>query len=228
MGLKKGIRIYGRRVKGEDKTQLRVVDEVALPVSGGRSSLPDVINTFAPGTDLVEIPNDYGLEHLPTLENLAAFNDYMGYAVDNIIQFANTPHEITFPNEVPDAQQKEMKKCLLENQDSWYENSGGIMSLKADLLAQIAINGALSAEYVPTKRLDRIEKVVRVAPKFIVFVYDRKSDKFLPYQQPNSSFYRGTGNMNGLKKLNTTTYKYIAHRRYFETPYGAPPVDCCH
>lgn len=220
MGLKKEIELYGGGSNTRSKEAIPITSDF-MPVAGKRSSVPDVVNTFAPANKLQEIPHDFAVEYLATLENLAAYNDYFSYAVDNIIQLANTDHEIYFPDTVSAKDQKAMRLLLKSNEKKWYNNSSGISSLKADLLAQLVINGALSAEFIPDKKLEKIEKVVRVSPKYIVFVYDKTKDDFLPYQKSIIGINRKdpTGNI----PLNTKTYKYIAIRKYFSSPYGVPP-----
>lgn len=196
-------------------------DSDFLPMRGGRSSIQPQQTTFAPNGKLNAIQPDFAVEWLSTLENLAAFSPDFSLAINNIIFLANTEHEIYFSDEVPDKIQSEMKSWIKNNEAKWYGYSDGSRSLKADLLTQIAINGCLSAEIVPTNKLDNIKQIVRVSPKYIRFVYDKENDSWHPYQQ--LSGYVALKD-SGLHKLNTTTYKYIAHRRYFESPYGTPPL----
>lgn len=200
---------------------------IAKPITSGRSSVPNHVSTFAPRGGLEEIPPDFAIEFLTTLENLAAFNSDISYALDNLVQLANTPHEITFSDKVSDEDAKEMRLFLKENEGGWYQFSGGMHSLKSDLLTQVIINGALSAEIIPgSKRRnglpDHVKQVVRIAPKYIRFLYDREKDVFLPYQRPRNSIGLG-GNFIDLVELNTRQYHYIAWRRFFESPYAVPP-----
>lgn len=194
-----------------------------LPPTSGRSSVPDNITTFAPSQTLQEVQPDFALEWLGTLQNLASFNPDFSYAVDNIIQLANTEHEIEFSDKVSDSKAKAMRQYLKENEGNWYAYSGGMRSLKADLIAQLVINGCISAENVPNDKLNGIKQVVRVAPKDIRFVYDPKTDMYKPYQQAPITHGRARG-VNGLIELNTATYHYIALRRFGNTPYPVPPL----
>lgn len=220
MAINKELTFYGKPIMKlvNYKTSPKLTDDF-IPVAGARSSVPTHLATFAPGK-LQEIPNNFSVEYLSTLENLAAYDEYISYAVDNVVQLANTEHDIEFPDNISDSEKKKMLKIIRKNEENWYENSGGIGSLKADLLVQIVINGVLSAEFIPDKKLEKILKVVRVAPKHIVFVYDAINDIYTPYQKGSSVISQ---NNTGKIKLNTKTYKYIALRRMFETPYGMPP-----
>ena len=81
---------------------------IAQPITTGRSSVPNHVNTFAPKGGLAEIPPDFAIQFLSSLENLAAFNSDISYALDNIVQLANTPHEIIFSDQVSDEEAKKI------------------------------------------------------------------------------------------------------------------------
>lgn len=227
MELKKGNTFYGQEnyvsQVGPTLTVHNVTgeDDKFLPVSGGRSSQPTNVVTFAPTNKLNSIPPDFAVEYLEALEHLAAYNSDISYALDNIVHLANTPHEVYFSDKVPKKKQLEMRLHLKLRESAWYEFSGGERSLKADLLTQVVINGALSAEVVPNDKLTGVEQVIRVAPKYIRFVYNNQIDRYEPYQA-GSRMIQNT-DLTGMIKLNTTKYRYIALRRYFETPYATPP-----
>lgn len=220
MSIKKGIIFYGSDFAPAKQVNV-AGDDGFLPVSGGRSSVPELVSSFAPSNRLVEIPPDFAVEYLSTLENLAAYNSDISYALDNIVQLANTPHSIEFSDKVSERQAKEMRVHLKAKEASWYANSGGFRSLKADLLAQIVINGALSAEAYPDEKLKGIKQIVRVSPKVIRFAYNSENDTYEAYQM--ASGLRRDNAVNGMVKLNPLTYKYIALRRYFQSPYATPP-----
>lgn len=220
--LKKGNSFYGGENSFAPRIKLAVNDVDFVPTVAGRSSQPELVSTFAPTNKLVEIPPDFAREYLITLENLAAYNSDISYALDNIVQFANTEHEIFFSDKIPAKLIAKMKDELLIAEQKWYENSSGMRSLKGDLLAQIVINGALSAEAYPTERLDGIYQVVRVSPKHIIFAYDKSTQKYLPFQE-NFTGVASTTRLPGYVQLNPVTYKYIALRRFFQTPYATPP-----
>ena len=137
-----------------------------MPITtGARSSAETGIATFAPSNKLVEIPPDFAIEYLTTMENLVAFSSDVSYALDNIVSLGNTPHEIFFADSVPEKKQKEMRLHLKLVEKNWYAFSGGQRSIKGDLLTQVVINGALSSEVVPKEDLSGVKKVARVALK---------------------------------------------------------------
>lgn len=193
----------------------------ALPPTTGRSSVPQ-FNTFSPSQKLVEVVPDFAVEWYTTLENLAAYNHDVGFALDNIVQLANTEHEIVFSEETPDEIKKQILREIYDEQDKWYNFSEGMRSFKSDILAQGVINGAISIEIVPDILRKTIYQVVRIPPKYIRFVYDRTQDKYSSYQVVNYPQGQNTDFM-GLVKLNPITYKYVAWRRLFEGPYPTPP-----
>jgi len=193
-----------------------------FPTGTTRSSVEPVVTSFSSNYKLSEVKPEFAIEYLATLENLAAFNADVSYAVDNIVSLANTPHEIIFSDKVPEAKQKEMRTYLNEVENSWYAHSDGKRSLKGDLIAQAVINGAISAEIIPADDLRSLKKVVRVSPKNIRFVYDSKEDRYDAFQVVNN-FKTSDANFPGKVRLNPLTYKYIAMRRYFESPYAVPP-----
>lgn len=230
----------GRRSKAQppkSETKLSVVRSVddrlhngklktkPLPIGtfGKRSSQP-VINAGYNGSKLYQVESEFNLAVLDHMEYLVSTNEEFSHAVDNIVQMANTKHHIIFPDNIPQEQQKEMRLFLKLEEKKWYNYSSGSHSLKADLLVQTVLFGALSAEVVlQSKRnlLDSVQQIVRVGPKHIRFVYDNSNSTFEPYQVPKT--FTSRSNVNGMIKLNTNTYKYIAHRRYFDSPYPLPP-----
>lgn len=221
--VKSGNSFYGQG-NYQPKTITAIVGEedTFIPTSGGRSSVPDVLGTAAPPMKLIEIPPDFSLEYLATLENLCAFNSDLSYALDNIVQLANTPHDICFSDKISEKQANVMKEYLKQRESRWYQFSGGGSSLKGDLLAQVVVNGALSAEIIPDDKLEGIKQIVRIRPKNIRFYYDSEKDIFAPYQIGNYLYKKGT-KVGGMVELNTNTYHYIALRRLFQTPYAVPP-----
>jgi len=190
--------------------------------NAGRSSDP-TWKGFVPSQKLQEVPIDFAREWFTTMEHLAIYNQDVGYALDNIVQMANTNHEITFSDTVSEKVAAEMREFLKVEEKRWYSHSGGMRSMKADLLTQLVINGALSAEIIPDRTLSFVKQVVRVAPKYIHFVHNAATDQFEPYQQIQTINTGSSADFMGMKKLNTTTYKYIALRRIFEGPYPVPP-----
>lgn len=196
-----------------------------LPISAGRSSDPDLPTTLL--DILLEeasiIAPEYQVELIGVLEHLGKWNADISYAIENIVQLGNTPYDISFNDDIPASQVKKMRQELSDVENNWYAYSGGIQSLRNDLLAQGAVTGAISGEAVPTESLDGIKKIVLVSPKNVRFAYNKGFDIYEPYQKLNNMIGIRRDAVNGLIKLNVTTYKYYAVRRFNESPYAIPP-----
>lgn len=190
-----------------------------LPVKGGRISHPDSITLFdGLISEFAAVQPDYPIEFVKLMVNLATYNSDVSYAVSNIIQLGNTKHKIYFDDKIPAATQKKMTALLATNEKKIYR--GGINSLINDLLAQLAITGAVSAEIVANERLDDVRKAILVNPINIKFIYDKENDDYIPFQQITS----GMGVVpKGMVQLNENTYKYYPLQRFSEKPYAIPP-----
>lgn len=219
-----------------NKTQIRLkatrsivakAEDVSLPVKGGRVSLPDSYGTLGGYlSELSMTQPDFNYQLLSALEHLSIFHEDISYAVDNIVQLGNTagsfPSGVYFDDAISEDLQREMIARLKMKSKEWYSFSGGINSVINDLLAQAAITGAISAEIVPTERLDGVKKIVIVSPKNIKFKYNKDKDYYAPHQMIPQGTLSMTNDMQSVE-LNTTTYFYSAIRRNGEKPYAIPP-----
>lgn len=198
-------------------------DSILLPVKAGRSSESE---NSANGliSKSTALQPSFNIEELRILEYLAVYNRHISMAVENIITMANTDYKIEFPDNVPEKLQKKMLDHLHNKINSIYEYSDGSTSLINDLLAQAAINGCISIECIPNSPLKLgVKKVVRVSPKTVRFSYDDEQDTYLPHQVLIGVPMNNLKLSNGMVALNPATYKYIAMRRFNESPYAVPP-----
>lgn len=216
----------------ETKEQTPLADEVITslatenttlkPAAGGRSS-------ETPTSSLYEgimaeadmISPEFELELLKVCDYLAKFNADVSYAVDNIVQLGNTPATISFDDSVDDDLAREMVTYLKDAEQYIY--SGGMNSLRNDLLAQLAVSGAISAEYIPDKKLSKIQKVVIVPCVGIRFKYNRETVDYDAYQVRNNNVPIKGFALDAVKKLNPNTYRYYALRRFNDNPTAVPP-----
>ncbi len=205
-----------------EKKEKKIVK--SLGIGAGKSkpqSSESTVETFKINADIEEVKTDFAIEFLIGMENLAAYNSDFSYALDNIVQLGNKPHTISFDKGVSEEQAAAMLSHLKDKEKNWYEYSEGTSSLKGDLLAQIVVNGALSAEIVPAvagSKFVGVDKIVKLSPKYVRFALDKETNNFKPYQKLN-----GIKNGNQFIELNTNTYHYIALRRLFDSPYATPP-----
>lgn len=165
---------------------------------------------------------DYPIELIRVMRHLAMYHDDFSYAVENIVLLGNTNHEVLFDDKVSPAQASMMRAELKQMMKVWAP--GGENGLINDLLTQMVVAGALSAEAVPDKRLSQVEQIVMVDVDTIQFVFKVSTGKYEPWQRPLlSALSPRQLSQGGAVKLNPTTYKYIPLRRYSEAPYGIPP-----
>ena len=198
-------------------------NKVNTPVKGGRETQPefsDGLTTLISQTSTLIQP-DFDIRLIEVLEYLAAYNHDVGYAVDNIVSLANTEITMEFDDNVSDETRQQAIEHLNDKQDTWYNFADGINSMNNDFFTQLAVTGAISGEFVVANDLSGIDQIVRVNPKNIKFVYDKDGECFLPVQQKGILGLRTTDAM-GHVPLNTTTYRYIAMRRFKESPYALP------
>lgn len=198
------------------------------PKSGERSSIPDINGMVTGYKDAVaQISPEFAIELLPALEHLAKHNADISYAVDNIVQLGSTDFAVEFSDEVSDDMAKKMNLHLATVSKRWY-NYSDVNGLVRDLLTQVVVTGAVSAEIVPDAKLKGVAYTVLVNPKNIRFVYKQEDGQYHPYQVIQgvlgSMMVQASGPVStlGLKELNTASYKYIAGRRFSENPYAVP------
>jgi Ni,Fe-hydrogenase III component G len=198
--------------------------ETVLPITGaGRQTVPDNKTVLQVLGDLILVQPGFDTEWLEALEILAMFHPDISAAVDNI-SLANTDFQTTFDDAVSDSIAKEMMQVLTERRETWYGYADGINGFIDDSLAQCAVTGAMSHEWIVGRRLEGVSHVSMVTPKNIMFHHDTVKGIYVPVQKiPNNAMYIGPTVMGQYKKLNTVTYRYSAMRRLGESPYAVPP-----
>lgn len=198
----------------------------ALPP--GRQSIPDNNNSalgfLSPQFNIIN--PDYSIQFIPIIRTLCYTNPDLSQALDNIIQLGNSGHEISFDSGVDETEANLMREHLNARKLEWAEGNAGMDGLVNKMIAQILIAGALSTEWIPNSSLTGIDKCALINPETIRFVFDKKTQKYLPYQQPLHNVLQGkiaSISEMGLVKLNTNTYKYYGLNGDSEVPYGIPP-----
>jgi len=125
-----------------------------------------------------------------------------------IVSLANTGHKVEVITENQGVKEKAEKEleALAFNLN--------VDNLIFHLFSQIALYGCISAEIVVSKKLDGIEKIVRVHPATIYFELNPDTQEYEPWQ------------WIGLKdpvKLNPVTYRYLPLLTIDGSPYAIPP-----
>lgn len=156
---------------------------------------------------------DYPTRLIKVIEYLVEYNHDFGFALENIVQLANTPYTVSFDSSVKGDDVKGFKRLIDNSIDTWYQDTSGEMSLRNDMLVRCVIYGCICIDIVPNNTLTGVDQVVLVDPKTIVFKYDDIKERWMPWQ-----------NVNGeLIELNPITFKYYAVKRKGSKPYPMVP-----
>lgn len=149
------------------------------------------------------------VEFLEIIEKLSLTNPDFGQALNNIIRLGNTGHEVAVDAKTDSIieQATTRLKALASR-----INTDQLINR---LFRQMAVNGAISLEWVPESDLSGINKVVLVPVKDIIFKYDTKEDRYRPNQYDSVH--------NKYIELNEITYHYAAIETSDNSPYGIPP-----
>jgi hypothetical protein len=158
---------------------------------------------------------------LSLLKSLWIYNPDMSQFVSNIVNLANTGHQITV--DASSARRAEQAITRInESASRLYRNGAGIDGLINAYLAQIAWSGALSSEDVVNFAQRRVDKVVLVPVEQIRFRY--LEGEYVPHQKPGVGAGL-TRSPLGLVRLNDETYHYYALQTVENSPYAKPPAS---
>lgn len=160
-------------------------------------------------------------EMLAVLKHLHVFNPDVSQYVSNVVNLANTGHQLTI-NASSTRRAEAAIRRLNESASRLYPSGAGVDGLINSYLAQIAWSGALSSEDVVNFAGRRVEKVVLVPVEQIRFRY--LDGEYVAHQQPGI----GAGLMRsplGLIRLNSETYRYYALQTVENSPYARPPAS---
>ncbi|MFZ8785018.1 hypothetical protein [Thermocrinis sp.] len=147
----------------------------------------------------------YPREWLNVIAKAVVANPILSQVHNLTINLANTGHTVQVEGKDAEKAREELKElAFLLNTDH----------LINQLIAQINISGAISAEVVVDEKLQGVKKVVFVPASTVYFVYNEETDEYEPYQW--------VGNAEPIK-LNTATYKYLPLLTLEDSPYAIPP-----
>lgn len=149
-------------------------------------------------------------EFLDFLEELVLTNPDFSQTVKRTVQLGNTGHYVEFDGLKNSLVQK-ATESIEELASSIFQPSAGMDGLVNVLFRQILVKGAISCEFVPSLKFDRVDRVVIVPVKSIRFHFDGKD--FLPYQSVDGRMI----------PLNREQYIYVPLLQQENSPYGIPP-----
>jgi hypothetical protein len=191
---------YLKRLFGFEKANLAELPKTRVSIQ------PEKI--FSPKTLDVRyrfVNPKYPREWLNTIAKAVIANPILSQVHNLVINLANTGHIVQVEGKDAEKAKAELEElAFLLNTDH----------LINQLVAQINISGAISAEVVVAENLQGIKKVVFVPAYTVYFVYNEETDEYEPYQ------WVGTANPI---KLNPMTYKYLPLLTLEDSPYAIPP-----
>jgi len=191
---------YLKRLFGFEKANLAELPKTRVSIQ------PEKI--FSPKTLDVKyrfVNPKYPRDWLNTIAQAVVANPILSQVHNLVINLANTGHIVQVEGKDAEKAKAELEElAFLLNTDH----------LVNQLIAQINISGAISAEVVVAENLQGIKKVVFVPAYTVYFVYNEKTDEYEPYQW--------VGTMNPIK-LNPMTYKYLPLLTLEDSPYAIPP-----
>lgn len=198
-------------------------------LSAGRDSYLDiggdfVVNELSPNKKLI-VP-ELILKVLPQIRKLAMLDDNLSLALNDLVLLTNTGHKIKFDPQVPADQVKKMRDHLNEKCKTWVDGIANTDNFVSKLIAQAYLTGCISNEWVIDNDLKGIKSCFMVEPENIRWVYDKRKQRYFPYQYmvgTKGDTPIGSNVKDFYMKLNPKTYKYFAINGYSEVPYGIPP-----
>jgi hypothetical protein len=209
----------------EAELRRNIIDPSLPPLPGGQISKSDRVNDMAlVKKGLSFLTPGYQTELVPLIRLLKDGNPDVSQAFKDVIQLANTGHEIMFDPGVPESQQTDMRRDIEESAKEWVPGCAGIHGIVNNMFSQLLVAGAISNEWVPDLKLNRIDRVVFIKPESIRWA-ESSTGKYTPYQKLSNSILMGMrGLVDGaLVKLNTSTFRYYKLLGDAESPSGTPP-----
>jgi hypothetical protein len=129
-------------------------------------------------------------------------------AVSNIVYLGNNGHKIQITADSNRRVDRALKRL------NGTADRINVDNLINRMLRQMAVNGALSIEWVPKYNLSGIDTYALVPVRQIRFRYDKEKSRYVPRQYTSSGKY---------VELNEATYIYSALEQEENSPYGISP-----
>jgi len=156
-------------------------------------------------------------ELLPILSALCLYNPDYSQTTANFVTQANTGHDLLIDSDSDALIDRAVEDLNATAERLW--SGSGVDGLVNQLLRQVIVTGALSAEVVAEAGLSRVESAVLVPTSTIRFKRDEFGEP-IPYQKASMFTQAST---EGLIRLNPLTYRYLPLYTEEDNPYGIPP-----
>lgn len=188
------------------------------PVPDHLSIVRDKLAFYDPGWEF---------DVIPVIRKLVRSNADMSQAFKDVIQLANTGHQIKIAG-VDQKQHLEITKLIYEESNTWCEGTAGLHGIINKMFSQLLVGGAISNEWVPNNKLTGLERLKFVNPEQIRYARKKGQTKYTPYQKVESANgLFGKSRVDPIRgqyvKLNTSTYRYYGLLGDTDLPYGVPP-----
>ena len=199
-------------------------EKVVVNVPRGQVSqadFPNLFQDFINGSK--QLTPDACVNYIETVRKNYPFIQNLSLAITDLVQLANTGHEVFFDNSTKSELVKEMRDVLVEDAKGWLDGGASADSITNKTLSQLYIGGAIANEWVPKNDLSAIDHLTLVNPENIRFYLNPRTNRFDPYQQLKYQAIGEKFNPNNVIKLNTNTFKYFGMGGDTASPYGIPP-----
>ncbi len=182
---------------------------------------PDIMNALQGGGMLNFVrPREFPLQVYDIIYNLTLTNPDMRQAVGHVVQLGNTGHILKL--EAPsDNQIEAMVQRIEDRSEIMMPFTSGTDGLVNSLFAQAARSGAVSTEWVPTNKLDGVDKVFFVPVSQIRWVSRQDGMGYYPVQVPPTGIFKADSNAI---VLNPATFYYANIETLENSPYAVPPM----
>lgn len=165
-------------------------------------------------------PKHFPVEVYDILTNLTLMNADLRQAIGHVVQLGNTGHILKL--EAPsDAQIEAMVKRIEDRSEIMLPYTTGTDGLVNGMFTQAARTGALSLEWVPSNKLDGIDKIFFVPVSQIRWVTRPDGMGYYPVQVPPNGILGKPGNAI---VLNPRTFYYANLETMENSPYAVPPM----
>lgn len=209
-----------KELKDNDLAKKVASGEITSPPA--RSTEPEAYQGPFQHRDMV-LP-EFAFDVIHEIRCLAINNASVSQALNNIINLANTGHELEFDSSVSAEQAAEMKAHIDKHVTTWHYGIADTNALASKLFMQLFIAGAIAEEVVLDDDLRGIKRVLMPKPETIRFVYNHRKVKYEPYQVRKNLFRSKRYDASrGLVKLNEASFRYYTLNTDVEAPYGYPP-----
>jgi len=191
---------YFKRLFGSEKINLADLPKTRVSLQAEKVLTPKTLDAR-----YKFVNPKYPREWLNVIAKAVVVNPILSQVHNLTITLANTGHTVQVEGRDAEKAREELEElAFLLNTDH----------LINQLIAQINISGAISAEVVVDEKLQGVKKVVFVPSATVYFTYNEETDEYEAYQW--------VGNAEPIK-LNPMTYKYLPLLTLEDSPYAIPP-----